>query len=356
MFLKVVRAWFALFFMTMLAAAAQAQTAAHLPNVVILATGGTIAGTGATSTTTVGYTAAKVGVDDLIKAVPELKQVANVTGEQVFQIASENMSNEHWLTLAKRVNTLLAKPDVDGIVITHGTDTIEETAYFLDLVVKSRKPVVVVGAMRPSTAISADGPINLYNAVALAGSKEAVGKGVLVALNDQINAEREVTKTNTVSADTFKATELGFLGYMLDGKPRFYRASLRKHGLTEQQWRILRALGGVETIEVTELARSAYLLGPSLSRILRDLEQRGLIERRSVKTDLRRGLVSISPEGLRLIEAVAPSSEAIYAEMTRRYGADRLAALHEMLSALEASLADMPLPSNGQAEDDDASL
>lgn len=139
---------------------------------------------------------------------------------------------------------------------------------------------------------------------------------------------------------------------------RHFRASLRNHGLTEQQWRILRALGGIDTIEVTELARSAYLLGPSLSRILRDLEQRGLIERRSVKTDLRRGLVSISPEGLRLIEAVAPSSEAIYAEMTRRYGAERLAALHEMLSALEASLADMPLPGNGHLknEDDDASL
>ncbi len=207
---------------------AQAQNA-RLPHVVILATGGTIAGTGATSTTTVGYTAAKVGVDSLIKAVPELAKVANVTGEQVFQIASESMTNEHWLTLAKRVNTLLAQADVDGVVITHGTDTLEETAYFLDLVVKSNKPVVVVGSMRPSTAISADGPINLYNAVALAGSKEAVGKGVLVALNDQINAAREVTKTNTVSADTFKATELGFLGYMLDGKPRFYRASLRKH-------------------------------------------------------------------------------------------------------------------------------
>lgn len=139
---------------------------------------------------------------------------------------------------------------------------------------------------------------------------------------------------------------------------RHFRASLRNHGLTEQQWRILRALGGVEAIEVTELARLAYLLGPSLSRILRDLEQRGLIERRSVKTDLRRGLVSISPEGLRLIKAVAPSSEAIYAEMTRRYGAERLAALHEMLSTLEASLADMPLPGNGDVknEDDDAFL
>lgn len=125
---------------------------------------------------------------------------------------------------------------------------------------------------------------------------------------------------------------------------RHFRISLRAHGLTEQQWRILRALSAIDAIEVTELARSAYLLGPSLSRILRDLEQRGLIERRSVKTDLRRGIVSISAKGLSLIEAVAPSSEAIYGEITRRYGAERLAALHEMLGALEASLADMPLP------------
>ena len=208
------------------AAAAQAQT---LPNVVILATGGTIAGTGATSTTTVGYTAAKVGVDALIAAVPELKKVANVRGEQVMQIASENMNNDAWLKLAKRVNTLLAQSDVDGIVITHGTDTIEETAYFLDLVVKSKKPVVVVGAMRPSTAISADGPINLYNAVLLAGSKEAIGKGVLVTLNDQINAGREVTKTNTSTMDTFKTPELGFLGYIQGSKPYFYRQSTRKN-------------------------------------------------------------------------------------------------------------------------------
>ena len=200
-----------------------------LANVVILATGGTIAGTGATSTTTVGYTAATVGVARLIEAVPELKKVANVKGEQVFQIASENMNNDYWLKLAKRVNELLAQDDVDGIVITHGTDTIEETAYFLNLVVKSKKPVVVVGAMRPSTAISADGPVNLYNAVTLAGSEEAVGKGVLVVLNDQINGAREVTKTNTSNADTFRSWELGFLGYMQDNRPYFYRVSTRKH-------------------------------------------------------------------------------------------------------------------------------
>jgi len=206
-----------------------AQAQGTLPNVMVLATGGTIAGTGATSTTTVGYTAATVAVERLIAAVPELKKVANVKGEQVFQIASENMNNDSWLKLAKRVNTLIAQKDVDGIVITHGTDTIEETAYFLNLVVKSRNPVVIVGAMRPSTALSADGPINLYNAVVLAGSREAAGKGVLVVLNDQINAAREVTKTNTSTLDTFKAPELGLLGYMQDNKPIFYRQSTRKH-------------------------------------------------------------------------------------------------------------------------------
>src|ERR1700675_290323 len=206
-----------------------ARESGKLANVTILATGGTIAGTGATSTTTVGYTAATVGVARLIEAVPELKKVANVKGEQVFQIASENMNNEYWLKLAKRVNELLAQDDVDGIVITHGTDTIEETAYFLNLVVKNRKPVVIVRAMRPSTAISADGPVNLYNAVTLAGSEEAVGKGVLVVLNDQINGARDVTKTNTSNADTFRSWELGFLGYMQDNKAHFYRTSTRKH-------------------------------------------------------------------------------------------------------------------------------
>jgi L-asparaginase len=139
------------------------------------------------------------------------------------------MNNDYWLKLAKRVNELLKQDDVDGIVITHGTDTIEETAYFLNLVVKSRKPVVIVGAMRPSTAISADGPVNLYNAATLAASEEAVGKGVLVVLNDQINGAREVTKTNTANADTFRSWELGFLGYMQDNAPHFYRTSTRRH-------------------------------------------------------------------------------------------------------------------------------
>ncbi len=124
---------------------------------------------------------------------------------------------------------------------------------------------------------------------------------------------------------------------------RHFRPSLRAHGLTEQQWRILRALASIDDIEVTELARMAYLLGPSLSRILRDLETRRLIERRVVKADLRRSMVSITANGLRLIKVVAPSSEAIYAEMTRCYGAGSLAELQEMLHRLETCLLAMPV-------------
>ncbi|MFL6660161.1 MAG: type II asparaginase [Massilia sp.] len=230
--------------------AAQAEAPApKLANVTILATGGTIAGSGATSTTTVGYTAATVGVQRLIQAVPELAKVANVSGEQVFQIASENMSNDHWLVLAKRVNVLLAQPNVDGIVITHGTDTLEETAYFLNLVVKSRKPVVLVGAMRPSTAISADGPINLYNAVLLAASPEAVGKGVLVAMNDQIQAARDVTKVNTSTLDAFRTPELGMLGYIQGSKPFFYHLQARKHTVdTEFDVSKLQSLPAVDIV------------------------------------------------------------------------------------------------------------
>jgi len=199
------------------------------PRVVILATGGTIAGSGATSTTTVGYQAATVPVEALLQAVPELQKIAQVRGEQVMQIASQNMTNDGLLNLARRVNELLYQTDVDGVVITHGTDTLEETAYFLDLTVKSPKPVVLVGSMRPSTAISPDGPANLYDAVLVAGSPESIGKGVLVCLEDEINAARDVTKTNTSTLDTFKAPELGLLGYVQGNRVAYYRNSVRRH-------------------------------------------------------------------------------------------------------------------------------
>ena len=154
-----------------------------LPNITILATGGTIAG-GGDSATKSNYTAGKVGVENLVNAVPQLKDIANVKGEQVVNIGSQDMNDNVWLTLAKKINTDCDK--TDGFVITHGTDTMEETAYFLDLTVKCDKPVVMVGAMRPSTSMSADGPFNLYNAVVTAADKASANRGVLVVMNDTV--------------------------------------------------------------------------------------------------------------------------------------------------------------------------
>ena len=154
--------------------------AADLPQVAILATGGTIAGTAASATQTTGYKAGDLAIQTLIDAVPQIKDYATVTGEQIVKISSNNLTDQVLLTLARRCNELLADPKVSGIVITHGTDTLEETAFFLNLTVKSKKPVVVIGAMRPATAISADGPMNLLNAVKLAADPKAQDRGVLI--------------------------------------------------------------------------------------------------------------------------------------------------------------------------------
>ena len=204
------------------------QAFADLPNISILATGGTIAGT-ASSATNSEYTAGEVMIDTLVDAVPQLKEIADIQGEQIASTASGNLTEEHWFKLAERINELLAEDDTDGIVITHGTDTIEETAYFLNLVVKSDKPVVLVGAMRPSTAISADGPMNLYNAVSLAANDDARDKGVMVVLNDVIHGARGVTKTDTHSVDTFESKNGGPLGYISYGNPTWVRESTYKH-------------------------------------------------------------------------------------------------------------------------------
>ncbi|MBA4602367.1 type II asparaginase [Thermoactinomyces mirandus] len=198
-----------------------------LPNIAILATGGTIAGTGSSSTETTGYKSGDLAIETLIEAVPEMKKIANISGEQIVNVDSTDITNEILLKLGKRINELLASDDVDGIVVTHGTDTLEETAYFLNLVVKSDKPVVLTAAMRPATAMSADGPFNLYNAVLLASDKSSRGKGVLVALNDRIASARNITKTNTTATDTFKSVENGYLGAIVGGKPYYYNETTR---------------------------------------------------------------------------------------------------------------------------------
>lgn len=207
--------------------------AAPLPNLVVIATGGTIAGAGASTVNTGDYDSAKVAVNQIIAAVPELKRVANVRGEQLFQIGSEDFDDARILQLARRVSELARRPDVDGVIITHGTDTMEETSYFLNLTLKTDKPVVFVGAMRPGTALSADGPLNLYNAAVTACSPEARGKGVLVVMNDQIFSARDVTKTNALRVDAF-ASPYGPLGVLVESRAYFYRLPARPHTLATE--------------------------------------------------------------------------------------------------------------------------
>ena len=217
-----------MFLVLTFATACQYSLAQTKPNIVILATGGTIAGAAASGTQS-AYTSGAVTIDAMLKAVPGIEKLANIKGEQISNVGSQDISFDIMLKLAKRINELLATPDVDGIVITHGTDTMEETAYFLNLTVKSDKPVVMVGSMRPSTAVSADGPLNLYNAVAVAADPQAKGRGVLVVMNDQIHAAHSLTKTSTTSVQTFMSPLRGVVGVTAYGKNDWYNNPPWKH-------------------------------------------------------------------------------------------------------------------------------
>jgi L-asparaginase len=208
--------------------ASRGEAQARKPNVTILATGGTIAGAAATGTQS-GYTSGAVGIDTMVAAVPGIKDLATIKGEQIAQVGSQDMSFEILLKVAKRINELAKSPDVDGFVITHGTDTMEESAYFLNLTVKTDKPVVMVGSMRPSTAVSADGPLNLYNAVGVAIDPKAKGRGVLIVMNDQIHGAHSLTKTSTTDVQTFMSPLRGIIGVASYGKNDFYNTPPWKH-------------------------------------------------------------------------------------------------------------------------------
>ena len=205
-----------------------------MKKIKILATGGTIAGKAASSTQLTGYKAGAYSVDDLLASVPALGELAQISGEQLCNIDSSSITDALLLHLAQRCNELLAQEDVDGVVITHGTDTMEETAFFLNLTVKSDKPVVLVGAMRPATAVSADGPLNIINAVKTAVCAESAGQGVLVVMNDEIYGGRDVMKTNTANVATFKSPNGGALGCIVGGEVRYYYRSVRPHTLATE--------------------------------------------------------------------------------------------------------------------------
>ena len=198
------------------------------PRIALIATGGTIAGTAGSATDTSGYTAGQLGADALLAAVPQLEHLARLSAEQLFNIDSKDMTPQHWLVLSRRVQALVDDPAVDGVVITHGTDTLAETAYFLSLTVHTDKPIAVVGSMRPGTALSADGALNLLNAVSVAASKDAKGKGVLITMNDQIQSARDTNKDVNIETRAFQS-QWGSLGMVVEGRNYWFRAPVKRH-------------------------------------------------------------------------------------------------------------------------------
>lgn len=199
-----------------------------MKRIVIIATGGTIAGTGEAGKT-VSYYAGEMSVDTILSSIPLIQDIANIETYQLFNVDSNEMDEQHWLTLTQKVNEIARRPDVDGIVVTHGTDTLDETAYFLNLTVYTNKPVVITGAMRPATATSADGPFNLYQAVCLAMSEEAKGQGVMALFSNTIYSGRDIQKVNNYKIDAFDQKSFGCLGYMQDEKAYFYSKTFKLH-------------------------------------------------------------------------------------------------------------------------------
>ncbi|PMH17751.1 L-asparaginase [Vibrio breoganii] len=231
--------------------------AQELPNITILGTGGTIAGSAEKSTDVTGYKAGEIAVSTLIEAVPQIVDVANVDGIQVANTSSSNIDSKILLEMANTANSLLQN-DTSGVVITHGTDTTEETAFFMDLVNQTDKPIVVVGAMRPATAISADGPMNLLNAVKLASDESAYGRGTMVLLNDNIGAAYYTSKTSSISLDTFKAHDQGFLGTFAGGEPKFYYEPAKVMGKPTFD------VSKLETLPKVDIVYSYQNMGPEI--------------------------------------------------------------------------------------------
>ena len=224
---------FKITFITLLAMIMSVVVYAQKPKIRIIDTGGTRAGVAASATSS-AYGAGQVGIQTLIAAVPQIKDLADVSGEQLVNIGSQDMNDEVWLKLAKRINQLLNNEGYDGVLVTHGTDTMEETAYFLSLTVHSDKPVILVGSMRPSTAISADGPANLYNGVAALVDPSSKGHGVMACMNNELFEAKALIKTHTTDCATFEGGLYGEVGYVYNGKPVYLHKSVSKQGLTSE--------------------------------------------------------------------------------------------------------------------------
>ncbi len=244
---------------------------AALPGIALLGTGGTIAASAADATQVHDYRVSEP-VEAILDAVPQVRALARLHCEQICNVDSHDIDNALLLKIARRVEAMLARPDIDGVVLTHGTDTLEETAYFLNLVLKSTKPVVLVGAMRPASALSADGPLNLLNAIRLAACAEAAGKGVLVMMNDRIGAARLVSKTHTTAVEAFGSAEHGHLGVIAGGKVNFFTAPSHGHTLATPF-----GLSALEALPVVDILYDHQGSRPDLYRAAIEAGARGLV-------------------------------------------------------------------------------
>lgn len=207
----------------------------RMKKIKVIEMGGTISAHGKDRLDLKDYASGAYTGTDFIKALPEIDQVADVSFESFLRVSSTEVNADHWIQLRNKVTHCLLEENFDGIVITHGTNTLEETAYFLHLTVPSDKPIVCVGAQRPFTALSSDAHLNLLQAIRVANSDDAYNKGVLVVLNDEISSAREVTKTNTYRLETFQSGQFGFLGFVdPDQKVQFYRQPTRKHTIQSE--------------------------------------------------------------------------------------------------------------------------
>jgi len=267
----------------------------------LLATGGTIAGQ-AGSDVDPGYQSGAVALDELVRAVPGLRGLADLTGEQVAQVGSQDMTDALWLALAARVNALFASDRADGVVITHGTDTAEETGYFLHLVVKSDRPVVLTGAMRPSTSLSADGPLNLFNAVAVAADPASRGRGAVVVLNDDLHSARDVTKSSTTDLQTFISPGPGLMGTAMYGRIRYFRRPTRLH-TTESEF----AVDGIEHLPRVDIlyayaGMAADLVRASVLQGARGIVMAGM-GNGNVSTDTAHALANAANTGVAVVRS-----------------------------------------------------
>ena len=247
--------------LSLLAAAAEETAASEsLPKIVVLATGGTIAGVGEDGKTT-GYIPGFLTAEELLAAVPQLEGVAEIEALQICNVNSDDMTAGIWLTLAQAINDIAEEPEVKGFVVTHGTDTLEETAYFLNLTVRTDKPVVLTGSMRPATSISADGPMNLFESVCVAASDEAVGQGVLIVFSDRIYSARSVTKTSTYSVMAISAGETGDIGIVRDNHVFLYESPSKRHTVRSEF-----DVSGLDTLPRVSILYFAVDADPELLR------------------------------------------------------------------------------------------